>query len=285
MHRTQEKLAAVYRRFDRAPHPRLEIVEGLHDYNRRMREAVIAFFDEHLQQRERRHYRSEARPITDGVHNPHPAETVPANAPEMRVLPLDSRNDATMRDYLERYLESPGNLQLDFASRLAPWAKYERLSFSISSSTLSLSDEDLDLSEIDLRTCIYLGLSVFEVYAQVLHIMLPGGIEGWEHSTLGPGGDVVSSLIGSMKALMGSPTNQVHLDELQGTGPVSSMIMRVLQVYRPKLRVSVTHEMQSWEELYRTVNPSLIQPLARYFRWPFPPPMPLATLPMTVEPE
>ncbi len=272
MHRTQEKLAAVYRRFDRAPAPRLEIVESLHDYNRRMRESVLAFFDEHLMLKERRHYRAEARPITDGAHNPCPAETVPMESGEMLVLPPGGREDTTMRQFLERALQSSGNLEFDLPARLAPWAKYGRLNLALDSPTLSLVDEELQLPDLDLRTCIYLGMSVFEVYAQILHIMLPGGIEGWESSTLGPGGDVVSSLIGSMKALIGASPGSATPEEVRAAGPVSSMIARFLQVYRPKLRIEISHEAQNWEQLYQMGAPGLVQPLARYLRWPLPPP-------------
>jgi dienelactone hydrolase len=268
LHRTQEKLAAIYRRFDRAPAPRLDIVEGLHDYNRRMRESVLAFFGEHLKKLERRHHRDELRPITDGIHNPYPAETVPSDSPELLVLAENENTGATMRHFLEKALQSPGNLDLDLVARLAPWAKYGRLKLSLPSSTLELADEEFGFENADLRTCIYLGMSLFEVYAQILHIMLPGGIDGWEQSTLGPGGDVVSSLIGSMKTLVGSSGAQIVPEEVWATGPVSSMIARTLQVYRPKLVVSVSHETNSWEELYREGASGLIQPMARYYRWP-----------------
>jgi dienelactone hydrolase len=269
MQRTYDKLRFAYKRFDRDPHVRLEIVEGPHDYNRRMRESVLAFFDEHLRGRARRSYRAEPRPITDGVHNPIPAETVPMESEAMRVLSDEARADDTMRQILERLLQTSGNLEFSPENRLAPWAKYGRLHLNRSSSVLSLVDTELELSQIDLKTCLYLGLSVFETYAQILHIMLPGGIEGWESATIGPSGDVVTSLIGSMKALMGSGSDHPAVHQVKATGPVSSMIAKAFQLYRPKVEVVVSHEFKGWKDLYETSEPALIEPLARYLSWPF----------------
>jgi dienelactone hydrolase len=270
--RTHEKLASIYKRFDRAHPPRIEIVEGLHDCNRRMRETVLAFFEEHLGGKERRHYRPEARPITDGIHNPAPAETVPSDAPELRVLNEPTEESwKTMRSILETSLVHPGNLPLDFESRLVPWAKYHRLDLELSGETLSLVDEDLPLGQIDLKLCIPLGISVFELYAQLLHIMLPGGMEGWEQSTLGPSGDVVSSLIGSMKALISSNRPEHHLKYVKAAGNASSLIAQILKIYRPQLEIATNAERESWLELYHTQNPTLVQPSARYLKWPFVP--------------
>jgi hypothetical protein len=107
------------------------------------------------------------------------------------------------------------------------------------------------------------------VYAQILHIMLPGGIDGWEQSTLGPTGDVVSSLIGSMKALMGSTSHQPVLTIVVAEGRVASMVARVFKLYRPNIEIQISDEAGSWMDLHDTSETALIQPLARYIEWPW----------------
>ncbi|HWD41406.1 MAG TPA: acetylxylan esterase [Fimbriimonas sp.] len=265
--RTHEKLRSIYRLYDREQAVRAEIVESQHDYNRRMRESVLAFFDEHLMGLAKRSYRPEPRPITDGYFNSYPAETVPRDDPELLVL-QEHRPTRTMRDLLEESILSPSPRGFDAKKRFVPWAKYGKLASEHPGGVVALDDYDLNLNEIDQRFCIYLGISVCEFYAQVLHLSLPGGFEGWEQSTLGAGGDVVTSLIGSMKALVHANNPASPVTEINAQGPCASMIALHFKTLRPAVTITVTHQWSSWLDLYRSEIETLSQPLARYLSWP-----------------
>ena len=229
---------------------------------------VLAFFDEHLKNGARKSFKPEARPITDGLHNPYPAQTVPVDSPELLVDP-ERDEERSMRSYLEAALTIPPAETLDLSARLVPWAKYGKIRVPADGSSLVLRDSDLPFKALDQRSCTYLGLGVCEFVAQVLHIMLPGGIEGWEKSTLGPTGDVVSSLIGSMNALMETRAELAGITEVRADGPRSSLVIQFLKGLRPNLHVIGSKEWGNWEEIYDSQDPVLIQPLARYLRWPF----------------
>jgi len=77
--KTAEKLAKTNK------NARFESFEGGLDYNRRMREAVAAFFVEQFRKEPRREYLSELRPLTDGAQNPYAAGTVPQDVPDLFV--------------------------------------------------------------------------------------------------------------------------------------------------------------------------------------------------------
>ncbi len=103
--RTAEKLREAYRSVGRSEGKvRNQSFEGALDYNRRMREAVAGFLDEHLRGQSPREYLPEPRPLTDGAQNPYPSGTLPVDDPELAV---GAQGSKTLRDILEMKLEHP----------------------------------------------------------------------------------------------------------------------------------------------------------------------------------
>ncbi|HEY0866928.1 MAG TPA: acetylxylan esterase, partial [Fimbriimonas sp.] len=267
--RTHEKLRAIYHHYRAEESVRLELFEGPHDMNRRMREAALAFFAEHLQGEPRRPYLAEKRPLTDGANNPYPANTMPPESPELLVLNEYERSRTTFRDLLQQTLAEPYPAPFHASERLVRWGRFGRLPELKPTSSLTISDQSLDdalvlpVDDVDQRLCLYSGLSVPEFLAQVLHLLLPGGPEGWESVAMG--GDVITSMIASMKTLVSASTPVPLLEKLVAHGPVSSMVALHLRALRPTIEVQTSHAYKSWSEMESSV---LAMPQARYLAWP-----------------
>lgn len=265
--KTLEKLKTIYKGYKSEANVRMEIVEGEHDYNRRMREAMYAFFAEHLQGQSARGHLPELRPLTDGHHNPYESGTEPATSLELLVTHPDERATRTFRDLLIQNLEEPYPEDFEAVERLAPWAKYGPFEVPTNGTSFSLNDSDFDLSKLDLRSLIFLGLSPAEFVAQVLHLHLPGKPEGWEANALGA--DAISSMIASVKTLMKGAEQAAAITHLHAEGPLASMVAGHLKLLRPTLEIETSYAPTSWRELYETQNTALLQPGARYLKWPF----------------
>jgi dienelactone hydrolase len=272
---THEKLNAIYKMYGLEHLVRLELVESPHDMNRRMREAALAFFAEHLQGEGRRSYVPEKRPLTDGASNPYPANTEPPTSPELLVLGTYDRSTTSFRDLLVRAMNEPYPSPFMESDRLVRWGRFGRLKELKPSASLRIVDDvsteepdviGLPTQAIDQRLCTYLGLSVPEFCAQVIHLLLPGGPEGWE--TVAIGGDVMTSMIASMKTLVSGPGTEAALEEVVAEGPVASMTAIHLQVFRPTIRIRTSHNFGSWKDVLKSGNPLLSMPLARYLAWP-----------------
>jgi len=266
--KTLEKLRTLYRAHKAEDRVRLEIVEGKHDYNRRMREAMYAFFAEHLLSQPRRGHVAEPRPLTDGQCNPYESGTEPATSAELLVTTPEERTTLTFRELLLNGLNEPYPSDFDATARLAPWGKYGHQEIAFSGTTLNLNDSDLlpDPEKLDLRLLILIGLSPAEFVAQVLHLYLPGKPEGWEANALGA--DAISSMIASVKTLM-KGNDQPAVKLIQAQGPFASMVAGHLKLLRPDLEIETSDAPTSWRELYETQNTALLQPSARYLKWPF----------------
>lgn len=265
---TFERLKSLYRLHRAEDAVRLEIVESRHDYNRRMREVALAFFREHLMGDPRRTYLPELRPLTDGEANPYPANTLPWQSPELLVTTEPERGSLTFRDLTDRALREPYPEPYEAAKRLIPWRKYIRVEAMQVGAEVSIADADLKISEIDSRMAAYLGLSVAEVLAQWLHYALPGGPEGWEGGALGAGGDIVTSMIASMRTLVGEKHQEVGPTKLIASGPVTSMVAVFLKALRPELQIETSHSYTSWLDIWSSGEEGLFQPGARYMAWP-----------------
>jgi len=271
--KTLEKLAKIYRGYKSEANVRLEIVEGKHDYNRRMREAMYAFFAQHLQGQPTRGHLPEPRPLTDGDHNPYEAGTEPATSPELLVTSPEERSTVTFRELLARGFDEPYPEDFDPLDRLAPWGKYGPFEIPVNGTQITLTEVEnagaiqLDPSKLDIRLLIFLGMSPAEFVAQVLHLHLPGKPEGWEANALGA--DAISSMIASVKTLMKGSEQAAAITHVRAEGSFASLVAGHLKLLRPTLEIETSYAPTSWRELYETQNWTLLQPGARYLKWPF----------------
>jgi dienelactone hydrolase len=274
--RTIEKLRAVYRPYRAEHEPRLEIFEGPHDYNRRMRESMYAFFCEALADQPGPPYLPEPLPMTDGAGNPVEANTLPVGSEELIVGAEGS--GPGLAALLERQLQEPYPERYDVDDRLMPWGKYGRLDPIEPGRALYLHDEGWNVAEdhsievpvgrLDVRLCTLLGMSVAEVLAQMLHYRIPGKPAGWEKQAMG-GPDALSSMIASMRTLLESSVSSEEPIQVIARGEVASMTARYLQLMRPELELETSHQWGSWLEVAKTGCPELAHPAARYLAWPF----------------
>ncbi len=273
-----ERLKKIYKDKRAEDMCRLEIVEANHDYNRRMREAMLAFFCEHLKGEPKRGYKPELRPLTDGAEVNYPSGTVDAESEELLVTHPGDRQTISMRDILKRSLLEPYPERYEVDKRLVRWAKYGRLPqirpgaiVAIHDSTLDTAREPgsiaLPVNQLNQRELIYVGLSVYEILAQLLHLSLPGAPEGWEASSV-LGSDALTSIIASVKTLAGSTGPGEPPKMIVAEGPVSSMVAKFLKIYRPDLQIEVSHKWTSWSDLLDSSIKELSQPGARYMAWP-----------------
>ncbi|MEZ0327247.1 MAG: dienelactone hydrolase family protein [Fimbriimonas sp.] len=273
-----EKLKKIYKDKKAEDKCRLEIVESNHDYNRRMREAMLAFFAEHLKGEPRRGHLPELRPLTDGGDVTYPSGTLDAENPELLVTKPEERQTIGMREILRRSLLEPYPEAYNVDQRLVRWAKYGRLPelrpgaiIAIHDSTIEAPKEPnslpLPVNQLNQRECIYIGLSVSEVLAQILHSSLPGAPEGWEANSV-LGSDALTSMIASVKTLAGSTGPGEPPKMIVAEGPISSMVAKFLKLYRPDLQIEVSHKWSSWTDLLDSNIKELSQPSARYMAWP-----------------
>jgi hypothetical protein len=242
---------------------RVETFPGERDLSRRMRESVAAFLFEHLRSKPHRAYVAEPLPLTDGVNNPRSANTEE---------PLDlalSVGTSTFQELRNAALTLPYPM---VSPDLVPWGKYGRLEPLPELETLHLSDhgdspEHLALPHIDARLLVPLGLSVPDFYAQMLHLLLPGGPEGWE--PLAMQGDALTAMIASVRTLMKKAEAKIPPKLIVAQGPVSSLAARLLGQMRLGLAIELSHEPRSWQEV---LDQGILVPGARYRVWPWPAP-------------
>lgn len=275
--KSAEKLRNIYAKYKAEDKVRLELVEGGHDYNRRMREAMYAFFSEHLKGEKHRSHIAEPRPLTDGGNNPFEAGTEKHDLPELLVTTSEERQTLTFRQILDKNLAEPYPADFDAEKRVAPWGKYGPFELKVASPDLILADEgampasdhtiELKPKELDIRLLIYLGLSPAEFVAQVLHLHLPGKPEGWEANAL-QGGDAISSMIASVKTLVKPSEAHEAIKNVRAVGQFSSMVAAHLKLLREGLEVQASFTPGGWQELYQTQNVALLQPGARYLKFP-----------------
>lgn len=275
--KTFQKLQRVYETLGKKEAVRLEVVEGRHDYSRRMREAMYAFFAEHLVGAPRSPYLPEPRPMTDGAHNPYERGTEPATSPDLWVTPPSLRQTRTLREVLADRLSDPRPEPFDAAERLIPWGRHGKIALEIPSDELTICDEGfsprpegafvLPSQGIDFRLCVYLGISGAEFLAQLLHLGLPGGPAGWEPSALG--GDPVSAVLASLRTLSSGGAPEKTVSSVRALGPVSSRVARHLRLLRPGLKIETSHFETGWLDSVDAEDLPLIQPGARYLEWPF----------------
>jgi len=278
--KTFAKLQAVYRSKKSESKIRLELFESKHDYNRRMREAMVAFFREHLLGEPKREHVPEKRPLTDGAHNPYEAGTTPVDDPRLMVTPWFDRETHSFRDLLQTALQDLRQSPYSVEKRLVRWGRYTRIEKIQVGGVLTIVDRgqsstepgfiSLPVEAIDQRACIYLGLSVPEVLAQWLHHVFPGGPEGWESARVGSmTGDAFTSMIASVKTLVSSANPEAPVTKVIAEGPVASMTSLFLKLYRPNLEIQTSHHFDGWHDALTMEIRQLVQPGARYLAWPF----------------
>ncbi|MFQ3587934.1 MAG: hypothetical protein SNJ76_09775 [Fimbriimonadaceae bacterium] len=271
---TAEKLDRQYRALKAEHQFRFESFEMPRDFNRRMRECLHAFLDEHLRGFPRRAWVAEPRPLTDGATNDFPAGTLAADAPELQVSPESPIPTRTFRDLLDQSLAEPHPEAIDAMSRLAPWLRYAQLQLGDVGTTLRIHDPgtpqvakdslEVPIEAIDPRKPISLGISVAEFVAQVLFLSVPGGPEGWESRAFGA--DALTSMIASVKTFVGGGHDKPVLSEIEAHGPVSSQIAWFFRLYRPDVVVRASHPPFDWSVSAAPTPTALIQPMARYLK-------------------
>lgn len=278
--RSYEKLKAIYKSKKAESNVRLELVEGGHDYSRRMREAMVAFFREHLLGEARRGYVPEKRPMTDGNGNPFQVGTAPVTDPRLMVTPWFDRQTKSFRDLLYEAMSKPQPSPYIASERLVGWARHGRVDKINSVENLSIHDQTvaapsaysilLPIEDIDQRLCIYLGISIPELFAQLLHYGLPCGPEGWESSGVATlASDPLTSMIASVKTLVSSASPEVAPTKLIAAGEVASMTAMFLKLLRPSLEIETSHAFGGWEDALSLKIRQLVQPGGRYLQWPF----------------
>lgn len=278
--RTYEKLKAIYKAQRQESNVRLEIVESGHDYCRRMREAMVAFFRQHLLGEKVRTFVPEKRPLTDGALNPYAAGTASAVDPELLVTSPSERTTRSFRDLLEDAMGVANPEPYSAQKRMVGWGRHGRLAKLKTGDTVAIHDNPVQASRadsiplpieyIDQRLCIYLGISIPEFMAQWLHLSLPEGPESWESSRMQGGtGDALTSMIASVKTLVSSAHPEVGPKKLIANGEVASMTAMFLKLYRPDLEIETSHTFSGWADAVRLDIRQLVQPSGRYLAWPF----------------
>ena len=278
--RAYEKLRAIYRGRKAESNVRLELIEGKHDYNRRMREVMVAFMREHLLGEPSRPFCPEKRPMTDGETNPYQVGTADVADPKLQVTTWYQRESKSFRDLLEESLREETTDPFEAHKRLVGWGRYGRIERVKTTDSVSLHDGGtpdpspgsigLPFQDLDQRLAIYLGLSLPEIIAQILHYTLPGGPEGWEASTLsGNPTDALTSMIASVKTLVGNAQTQIAPKKIIAVGAASSFTAMYIKLLRPDLEIETSHSLGGWQEALERNDRLLIQPGARYLRWPF----------------
>ncbi len=250
-------------------------IEGPHDYNRRMREVVYAFFCQHLLGEPQRPFKAELRPLTDGYENPYPANTLEPTDSRLSVFGGSPPASTTFMQLTRGQLVEPYPEAFVFEERAIQWGRYVHLVREkvepqvriVDSGTTNSKQIALPVDAVDKRHCIYLGISLPEFFAQWLHLTLPGVPDGWERTGLA--GDAVTAMIASMKTLVSKAEPETPVSSVVADGPVASMTAKFLQLVRPELEVELSHDFQSWLEVFELQNPLLTQPGARYLAWPF----------------
>ena len=280
--RTFEKLTIAYRSQRAEANVRLELIEGGHDYNRRMRETMVAFFREHLMEEPRRIYVAEKRPLTDGSQNPFEAGTASATDPRLMVTNWFERETKSFRDLLEEALAFPTPTTYLPEERMIGWGRHSRIEKLKAEETCYIHDINqvapnssslsLPIDAVDQRLCIYLGVSIPEVLAQWLHLALPGGPDGWEVSGIKGSGDALTSMIASVRTLVSSAHPEVAPKRIIAVGQVASLTAMFLNLYRPDLEIETSHHFSGWQDAIKQDIRQLVQPSARYLEWPFGPP-------------
>ncbi|MGV3619047.1 MAG: alpha/beta hydrolase family protein [Fimbriimonas sp.] len=267
-----EKLKRAFRAARGEHRYRHEVFPFGHDYNRRMREAAHAFFREHLLGEPARVYAAEPLPLTDGNANPAPANTVPFDDPSLTVVPPEERFTLSFRELLDRALAEPYPQPFEADRRLVPWVRYAKMPevkagpfVAIHDAGLTPKEDDslvLPFDEIDFRLCAYLGISIGELFGQILHLAMPGGPSTWEEK--GMSGDALTSLVASMRTLVGGAPSGPPPGLLIAEGPVSSFAATFVKRLRPDLVLQVTHPITGWNDAFQIHLTALIQPQARY---------------------
>lgn len=256
---THKKLGGLYRKHDGDLHW-VRFLGGP-DYSRRMRETAAAFFRNHLMGDSKVAYAVEPRPLTDSAAHPFPSGTLPADGLSE---PVDTLGLREVRR-LAMATPYPGK-----DAELRPWGKHGGVEPPVSHETLRLVDSGespnvLVLPTLPEASLVAVGMSAPEFYAQVLHLLLPGGPEGWEPLALK--GDSISAMIASVRTLVKANDPVPLLTEVEAEGPLSSITALFLKLHRPSLVIRVTHEPRSWEACAEL---GLLVPGARYRPWPWP---------------
>jgi hypothetical protein len=267
---TFDRLQDQYRPYRAEDQVQWEEMLGPPDFSRRMRESVYAFFLHHVKGQAARPYAPEPRPLTDGLHSHHHAGTLAPESQELAVKRPDSRS---FKSLLEEAISQPYPRPHPKDDDLPAWPKYGRLELEDTGETVTLIDPlqgqkhgiQLEFDQIDATLCHAIGLSVPEFYAQILHQLLPGGPEGWEPVALT--GDAVSAMIASMKTLVQGVSPGIEPIYLRAEGPIASMTAQFVKILRPGIHIHVTHQWPGWLEAARE-HPALVQPMARYRKWP-----------------
>lgn len=276
LHKTYEKLQKLYRQHNKEAALRLEIIDSPVDYSRRVREAEYAFLLEHLKGEPRRSYAPELRPMTDGATNPHECGTEPTHAEDLWVTPEWQRHSKSLREILDQAMMEPYPNDYVVEERLAPWARYGRWEIKVSGQVLRIHDPgepgsqdsiQLPLYDVDPALCLAQGISTAEFFAQLLHLTVPGGPEGWEARA--HGADALTAMFTSVKTLVGGGSDQQPITSIEALGPVASQAARFFKILRPNVELRISHELHGWNEIVSSGNPHLLQPGARYMKWPF----------------
>lgn len=270
-----EKLRKSHSSYRSEDNLRIEIIESGHDYNRRMREAMLAFMLQHLKGEPKRGYVAEKRPITDGHENPWPANTLDGRDDRLLVNAWDRKPSQTFREMSRQALIESYPEPYDVDERVIRWGRYGALQRLKTASEITLveagSDSESTIvvspTDLDFRTAIYLGVGLPELLAQILHLTLPGVPEGWERTGLA--GDAVTAMIASMRTLVSKAEPEEPVSKITAHGPFASFVGAWLGVYRPELEVDLSHPPTSWVDVFDGGGDDLVQPGARYLQWPF----------------
>lgn len=272
----QETLDKVKRAFraSKSEHlVRSEVVFGEPDFNRRAREALLAFLAENLKGEPSRPYLPEGRPLTDGRLNPFPSGTLP---PEDERLNFSVPADRQLSTFGSEALAEPYPEAISAENRLVSWGRYGRVQMPKIEGRILIADEGIEglpaeavtlpIQGIDIPAAVHIGLALPEIYAQILHLSLPGGPEGWESAAMGA--DALTTMIASVKTLIASSSAPAPIERLEARGEAASLTATFFKLYRPNVEIECSHIFSSWAEIGLSRKKELVVPLARYLRFP-----------------
>lgn len=221
---------------------------GQPDFNRRMREVTAAFVLEHFCGAAHVDYTPELRPLTDGLFRPYPSGTL--DSASLRIFsqeenehPVSYNADPVSRPTLsELALKAIQERYPEVDTEIIPWGRYGKTDSPGLSDVIRLTDQNPDSQAIlcsstslDLNGLSALGLSAPEFVAQVIHLLVPGGPEGYESTAQGDNSIVAA--FKSVKTLMTKEEPPTPPTKVEATGTFSSAVAVELKRLRPNLEI------------------------------------------------
>lgn len=270
--KTADKLRQVAQIHDALSSVRSAAIYGPPDLNRRTREVLLAFFGTHLLGWPNAPHQPEKRPITDGKFNSFPAWTDDPTHSDLSFAQA-AKSSATFQSMVARMLDEAFPQPLDASGRLVGWGRYGKVDIpEVEDEIVILEQADagfphaivLQPKGIDPTAWMHLGLSLSEIYAQIIHLSVPGAPDGFE--SVATGTDALSSAISTVKSLITRQEAKPAPRRIRAVGELASLTAFFLHALRPDTVVDCSHHWNSWREVMDSGRIELVVPEARWIK-------------------